>query len=149
IGPGGDPTTVPRTVVTQRLTIDDGRVKFTTTRDGATTTETATLTFCGAGLGLTYVDGPSAGTTRALGFDAAGRTLEILDANHASTYRLVVGTQTGIERPATGAACKQAPGVCGGLANVGPWVVEQSVIATAPVGTGGALQLETPYVMES
>jgi len=149
IGPGGDPGSVPATVVTERLILAGGRAKITTTRDGATTTAIASLAFCGAGLGLTYTSGPDTGTTRALGFTARGDGLQTYDQNVVRAYKLVGGTSTGVEHPATGAACKQAPGVCGGLRIADSWVVEQSVIGTAPVGTGGAVLLDTPYVMES
>lgn len=149
IGPGGDPSSVPATFVSERMILDDGQIKLTTTRDGATTTQTGAVTFCGAGLGLTYTSGPNAGTTGALGFTARGDKLEIYNQNTVSTYKLRAGTATGLERAATGAACKQAPGVCGGLPNIDAWVVEQSTAGTAPVGTAGALRLETAYVMES
>ena len=149
IGRTGDPSSVPASFVTQRLVLDRGLVKLITVSDGATTTETATLAFCGAGLAFTYTSWPTAGTTRALGFGAHGDTLEIYDQNVVNTYQLRAGTRSGIEHAAVGAACKQAPGVCGGLTNVGAWVREQSTAAAAPVATAGELLLETPYVMES
>jgi len=149
VGPGGDTSSVPRTLVAERLIIDGGKIKFVATQKGETTSALASLTFCGAGLGLTFTSGPNTGMTRALGFRAEGDELEILDQNQARTYVVRTGTEMGVEQPATGAACKQAPGVCGGLANIGPWVVEQSATADAPVGTGGALLLDTPYVMNS
>jgi len=149
IGPGGDTSSVPRTFVAERLIVAGGKIKFVMTQKAITTTAVASLTFCGAGLGLTFTSGPSAGMTRALGFRAEGDELEIVDQNQARTYVVRTGTETGVEQPATGAACKQTPGVCGGLANLGPWVVEQSAIAETPVGAGGTLRLDTPYVMAS
>jgi len=149
IGRTGNPSAVPVSFVTERLVLGRGQIKFTTMTDGATTTVAASLTFCGAGLALTYTNWPTTGTTRAFGFGARGDTLELYDQNVVSTYRLRAGTQSGIEYPAAGAACKQAPGVCGGLATVGAWVTEKTVAAAPPVGTAGKLVLETPYVMES
>ena len=149
VGPAGDPSSVPRTTVAERLIIDGGKIKFVTTNNGVTSSALAAMTFCGAGLGLSFTSGPNAGMTRALGFRAEGDELVMLDQNQARTYVVRTGTETGIEQPATGAACKQAPGVCGGLTNLAPWVVEQSASAQPPIGTGGRLLLDTPYVMES
>jgi hypothetical protein len=149
IGPSGDPSTVPTTITTERVILDGGQLKSTATRNGVTTTEVASLTFCGAGLGLTYTSGPRAGTTAALSFNANGDTLEIFNQNTVSTYTLRAGSSTGVEHAAIGAACKQAAGVCGGLAHNGTWVVEQTAIATAPVGVGGSVLLNRPYRMIS
>jgi hypothetical protein len=149
IGADGNPAAVQATFLTARLVLSHGQIQVTTTRDGATTRQAGSLVFCGAGMAITSTSWPTTGTTRAVSFTTHGDTLEIFDQDTIDTYNLRPGTRAGIEHPATGAACKQAPGVCGGLANVGPWVTEQNVVAAAPVGRAGNLVLEIPYVMTS
>ena len=119
IGAGGDVRSVPRASVAERLSIQGGRIQFFTMQNGETTNALASLTFCGAELGLTFASGPNVGTTRALGFSGDGDAIEILDQNQARTYVLRTGTESGAERPVFATACRPVPRAREGLAHAG------------------------------
>ena len=119
IGAGGDARSVPRLSVAERLSVQGGKIQFFTKQDGAITNTLASLTFCGAELSMTFTSGPSVGITRVVGFSGEGDAIEIVDQNQVRTYVLRTGTESGVERPVFGVACKSMPGAREGLASAG------------------------------